>query len=94
MTTIWEVCSLDVTGDEAIGWEFNDVYRVGEIELTDWNDDGLTLAQLADDGYINALLADEAHLHIDGDESYATVIENETGRPILVLQYKSGLRGL
>lgn len=94
MTTIWEVCSLDVTGDDVNGWDINDIYRVGEIELTDWTDDELTLTELADAAYISALLTNEEFLHIDGDESYATVIETDTNRPILVLQYKSGLRGL
>ena len=81
----YKVCSLDVWGNAEIGYEVNDMFSVGTIDIDPSMTDLEVLMRLECLGFLNHLAEpcgdveweDETRLHIN---------DKADGRPILTLQ--------
>lgn len=79
------VASVDVLGNEEIGWDVNDTHQIGTIDISDEviNDDQLILDVLNEAQYTDNVTVED--YFIEGDDSYMTVRSEEDGRPMLAL---------
>jgi len=80
----YHVLRPDVWGNQEDGWEVNDSYTVGSIDIDDVdNDDGIVLALIAED--ILAPDANSRNIEIDGDKFFLYIYDKETFRPLIHL---------
>lgn len=79
---LFKVCSLDVLGNAEDGWQVNDVFGCGSIEVANPDDDDEVVKALVDNGYLkegtNITLDDVCEKDI-----YIGLASN--GRPLLNL---------
>ncbi len=76
------VCSLDVL--ENGGFEINDMWRQGTIELDNWADFHDIVGQLVENGSLSeGCTLDKVRFH--GDDTTIYVDDRKTGRPLFHL---------
>jgi len=83
----WVILSYDVWGNEEDGFEINDTFSVGSLELEDDEqyDDSVLVEKLIE----AELLAEDARpedFAFDGDEFHVFIADADTGRPIFGLR--------
>jgi hypothetical protein len=80
----YKVCTLDVWGNSEDGYEVNDQFAAGSIELSPEMSDAEILQKLADEGYLTENAVDCGEIDTS-DESFMTVHDKADGRPVLNL---------
>lgn len=80
---IYKVCSLDVWGNAEDGWDVNDLFVQGRIELADSDGKDEILAKLMAEGFLRAGL----RLDIDDSDAWLITIDfAHNGMPLLQLR--------
>ena len=82
--TTYKVCTLDVWGNSEDGFDVNDQFAAGSIELSAEMSDSEILQKLADEGFLTANAVDCGEID-SSDDLFMTVQDKEDGRPVLDL---------
>lgn len=80
----WRVTSLDVWGNEEDGFEINDWFNVGYIDLPDAATSA-AISALIKGGYLKAEAATLAEADECSSEGFIEIREKATGRPVFQL---------
>ena len=80
----WQVWGLDVWGNDIDGYEVNDRYRHGAIELSKSYLDEELLSALKDQGLLNEFCTLE-QINIDGDDTSLYIDDASNSQPIYQL---------
>lgn len=81
----YEIRSLDVWGNPEDGYEVNDSWRCGSIEIADNATDAQIVRALQDVEYLNRELAADFFTVDASDDSMISIDRAEDGKPILQL---------
>ena len=85
MSTIkYAVCSLDVWGNAAEGYDVNDSHNIGTIELDPQITDSALVQALIDQGFLTANALELAEIECN-DESFIHIMDKADCRPVLNL---------
>lgn len=84
-TKAYKVLSIDAWGNEDDGYDWNQWFNVGTIELHTIEDDDWVLHEMAEQGFIR-----DAELCDIEDDQYNLVIVNKASRePLFAIEYGS-----
>ncbi len=82
----YKINNIDAWGNADDGWDQNDWFPVGEIDIPEDASDMDCLARLHGDGYLTALALETCELnHWDHENGSFDVCDRETGEPLLQL---------
>lgn len=77
----YEVRSLDVWGNEEDGFDVNDSWRIGEVEISD---DADPIEVLFEEGYLSDIGRVRSEVQYD-DDGMMTIACEMTGKPLYLL---------
>ena len=80
----YTVCSLDVWGNSEEGYDVNDSFNVGTIELDPEISDQAVIQALVDQGFLTPNALDLAEVECN-DESFIHIMDKADCRPVLNL---------
>ncbi len=83
MTQEYKVLDLEVWGNEEDGYEKNDFFEIGRINLEDGDN---IIERLIDKEYLHESAIDLAEIDRNGGDSLYNIVEKSNGRPVYDLQ--------
>ena len=81
----YKVLSIDAWGNAKDGYEWNQWYSAGTIELDDIEDDDWVLREMQEQGFIT----DASKGDIEDDQYNMVVVDKITREPIFAIEYGS-----
>ena len=88
-TKEFKVLSIDAWGNSEDGWEWNNWFNVGNIELSEseMDDERLTIARMIDQGFLRPGV--EKKVYVNDDQYNLVIVDKETHEPIFAIEYGS-----
>ena len=90
MKKIYKVLSIDAWGNAADGYEWNNWFNVGIIEIDINSNETIIMQTMFDAGFIT----DSSGGYVDDDQYNLVICDKKTNEPLFAIEYGSVIDGV